>query len=360
MYRLDALTAAGIHLTLGRVTVAMIWAGQITNWAHPLIQADNPSVAMPNKNITLVYYNESLGTNGIYFGAFQKFWPNFTRYAGTAFFPSLPLASYAGYLPVTGATAGAAGVVSMDGTLGYASQAVALEMNVPTAAMINKAGTIVSPTSDSVTFAAVELGTQVLSRSTAVMDLSDGSGGSVWPIVCPSYVMIDVVNSRSTCHARQATVNFWLWFYQSTTVSGLLSTRGIAGVPDVVMTQNNVISRLQTEVLCRGAPAYEPVPSAIRLRSVVPSVTFTCTLFSHIYEDPNGIVTWVVSTYPDQIIFDQLTNAEVDIGVFSPSNLDADKLALAQHSGDFALIPLYIGAHTMMVSALCKRCACTP
>ena len=228
IYRLDALSNAGITLILSRTNFALIYMGLITNWADPRLQDDNPSVTLPDRGITVVYQNESLATNGIVFSAMAKFNPNFTQYAGTSYLPSLPLSSYYASVGAVGTTAGPAAVVSIDGSISYAPQAVALEMNLAQANMINRAGTIMTASSASVTFAVVELGTQTLSRSTAQMDLTDGTGSSVWPIVLPSYVMIDTAYSRSTCHAREATVDFWLWFYQSSVVNGLMASRQVS------------------------------------------------------------------------------------------------------------------------------------
>jgi len=208
IYRLDALTAAGITLILSRANYALIYMGLITNWADPRLQKDNPSVKLPNLGITIVYQNESVTTNAVTFSSMAKFHPNFTQYAGTDRVPSLPLSSYYSSIPAVGAGANTAAVVSTDGTIGYAAQAVALASNVAIAMMVNRANTLVTATADSVTFAVVELGTQLLSRSTAQMDLTDGTGSSVWPIVLASYVMMDTANSRSTCHARQASVDF--------------------------------------------------------------------------------------------------------------------------------------------------------
>jgi len=50
----------------------------------------------------------------------------------------------------------------------------------------------------------------------------------------------------------------------------------------------NVIPRLQTEVLCRGSPAYQAVASPVRLMSVAQSVYFVTNLLSTVYVDPTG------------------------------------------------------------------------
>ena len=144
-------------------------------------------------------------------------------------------------------------------------------------------------------------------------------------------------------------INYWLWFYQSSVVSGLVANRQYATVPDVVMSQLNVIRELETSVLCRGEAAYTATSSLVRLRSVSQAVSFLCTLLSHVYVDPDTpSLSWIVTTLPDQIIFEQLVNAEVDVGVFIPDNVDSALLADAKASGEFAMLPIYMVGYAWM------------
>ena len=350
IYRLDAIASANLPLVLSREVLVQIYMGDITMWNDARIVDENLALTLPAVPITVVVHNESVTLNNIFTRALNKFdaaWSNVSTVSDT---PSWPLHNYNAYIGAVGPTAVAAAVISEDGTIGYAALSVALQMSTSYAQMINKAGMTVAADSESITYAAVELGTQTQARATSDIDLTDASGSSVWPICALSYMLIDQVNSRSTCHARSAIVDFWLWFYQSDIVSGLVETRQYARVPDIVMTSLNVINRLETEVLCRGSPAYQAAASPIRLRSVPPSVTFTCTLFSHIYVDPDSVVTWEVTTLPDQVIFDQMENAEIDIGVIIPENVDSVALTAARSSGDYAFVPVYIVAYTFIVS----------
>ena len=350
IYRLDAIASANLPLVLSREVLVDIYMGAITTWSDPQIATLNRALTIPDLPIIVVFHNETITLNTIFTRALNKFNATWSNVSSVSTSPSWPVQSYYSYIGAAGPTAVAAAVVSKDGTIGYAALSVALQMSTTYAEMVNKAGMTVSANSKSITYAAVELGTQTQIRPTSDIDLTDASGSSVWPICALSYVLIDYVNSRSTCHARSAIVDFWLWFYQSDIVSGLVETRQYARVPDIVMTSLNVIDRLETEVQCRGSPAYQAIASPIRLRSVPPSVTFTCTLFSHIYVDPDSTVTWIVTTLPDQVIFEQMQNAEIDIGVIIPENVDSVQLAAARASGDFAFVPVYIVAYTFMVS----------
>ena len=186
IYRLDVLMSTGVQLVLSRNNLALIYMGLITWWNDSRLAGDNAAVSMPRQRIGVVYHNESIDMNAVFTTALNKFNSNFTQYATMGAAPVFPVSSYASYQAVSGITAVAAAVVSTDGSIGYASQSLALQLDVNIAAMINKAGKAVQPSAQSVTFAAVELGTQTLSRTTAALDLTDGSGSSVWPICIPS------------------------------------------------------------------------------------------------------------------------------------------------------------------------------
>ena len=350
IYRLDAIASANLPLVLSRDVLVQMYMGDISQWDDSRISAINPALTLPAVPIIVVFHNETITLNTIFTRALNKFNATWSNVSTVSTNPDWPIQNYYAYIGAAGPTAVAAAVVSTDGTIGYAALSVALQMSTTYAEMVNKAGMTVAANSESITYAAVELGTQTQARPTSDIDLTDASGSSVWPICALSYVLVDYVNSRSTCHARAAIVNFWLWFYQSDIVSGLVETRQYARVPDIVMTSLDVIDRLETEVLCRGSPAYQAAASPIRLRSVPPSVTFTCTLFSHIYIDPDSTVSWIVTTLSDQVIFDQMLNAEIDIGVIIPENVDSVQLAVARASGNFAFVPVYIVAYTFMVS----------
>lgn len=140
-----------------------------------------------------------------------------------------------------------------------------------------------------------------------------------------------------------------------------------------------VISRLQTEVLCRGSPAYQVVASPTRLISVAQSVYFVSNMLSTLYVDPSG-ANWDVTAIADQIAMEQMTKSaadtthspqltnnthscltqsvlyqlcvcvsgEVDIAVFVPENVDQAMLQLVKDSGEYLILPAYLVANDWM------------
>ena len=349
IYRLDALASAGVQLVLSRAALAAIFEGQLTWWNDSRLVATNPSASLPAKRITVVYHNESLSMNNILTTALAKFDANFTHFCNVASLPKWPVHSYHASVGAVGPNAVAASVTAQDGSLGYAPLAVALQMNSAIAGMINLANSTVQANANSITYSAVELGTQTLARQTLAMDLTDASGSGTWPICAITYLLIDTVNSRSTCHARSATVDFWVWFYQSDIASGLLSNREYARVPDIVLSSLDTLNDLENGVLCRGTPAYAAAAITTRALSVPSSVSFLSDLLVPLYTNPAATpTTWTATTVSDQLAFDQLVNAEIDIAFFDPANVDAGLLAEAQSSGDFLLLPTFLYAMSWM------------
>ena len=201
VYRIDAIGSA-IPLILSREALAKIYTAEITWWNDSAIAATNPSVTMPAQRITLVLESTSGATNYIATQAFSKFYSNFTQTMEVSTGPKWPKTKYYNYLISSGTTGVASTVIANDGSIAIIAQPIANALKINVASMINKAGNVVRPTSESVTFAAVELGTSLTVESTDSADLTDCSSSSGWPIASFSYLLFDYANSRGTCHGQ--------------------------------------------------------------------------------------------------------------------------------------------------------------
>ena len=283
VYRLDALGQFAAPLVFSREALVQLFLGNITQWNDPRLQALNPTTALPSQVITMVYQNEAAGINLVLTSALAKFDPVFAYQVPASTTPSWPVSHYAASAYNTGATGVPSTVSTIDGSLGYASLAAALQTFVAVGSMVNKAGTVVTANTDSITFCVVEMATQTQQRSTATLDLADPSGASAWPIVIATYLLIDLDYSRTTCAAREAMVKFWLNFYQSSVVASLLSTREYAALPSIVMQQFSLIDRLSDDVMCRGDVALPIVASSVRWLAGPSRVTFLVQLLADLY-----------------------------------------------------------------------------
>ena len=103
VYRLDALSTNGSSsetpLIFSGRTLALIFAGRIRQWNHPLVQADNPGVTLPDTNITVAYQADSRILNLVFTTALNKYDPSIASILPPSANPSWPTASYAAALP---------------------------------------------------------------------------------------------------------------------------------------------------------------------------------------------------------------------------------------------------------------------
>ena len=196
------------------------------------------------------------------------------------------------------------------------------------------------------TFAAVELGTRERSRTTAFMDLTDGTGSSVWPLTMMSFLLIDTQYSPTTCHVRSALVSFRLWFFSSSVATSIVESRQYAAVPLVVLGQLNVVSDLSTQVYCRGDVALPPTQTATRTIGAS-GVSFVSSLLANLYLDVDPNVQWIVQGNIEQVTLGQLVNAEIDVAFINPKNVDAELMQAVLTDPSFLIMPTYLLAPTL-------------
>ena len=344
IYRIDALGSQAPQLILNRATLAKIYLGLITWWNDSAIAATNPAQVMPAQRITMVLPAAGVATNIVWTTALGKFYAPFNASIPASTTPTWPTSLYYRSTMGVGPTGQSSAVISNDGSLGFAFHNIALQLNNHIAAMINKAGLTVQPSVSSVTFASVELGTTTRTRVTDSMDLTDGTGSSVWPLTVMSFLLIDTAISRSTCHVRAAVVEFWQWFYSSDVATALLATRVYAPVPSIVLTQFNVLEQLSNNILCRGAVAVSGTSTTSRYMAAPIAVSFLSTLFSNLYASQDDSVMWEVQTNTDQLILQQMVRAELDLAFIDPSNIDPVLMWQVMTDSDFLILPAYLTA----------------
>ena len=344
IYRVDALGVNAPQLVLTRTALARIYLGQITWWNDTAIQSVNPGLTMPAQRITVVLPPNGVSTTTIFTTAIGKFLPGLNATIAVSTTPAWPKAQYYRWVTGTGPTAQPSLVIANDGSIGYAFHNVALWLQNNIAAMVNQAGITVQPSTESITFAAVELGTAARTRTTASMDLTDGTGSSVWPITMMSFLLIDLDNSRSTCHVRAAAVQFWVWYYSSAIAAGLLATREYAPVPSIVLTQLDVVHQLSTAVTCRGEVALPTTTTTTRFIGAPVSVSFLSTLFATLYASQDSSVVWEVQQNSDALILQQIIDAEVDVAFVDPANVDPGLMQAVVDAPDFLVLPAYLTA----------------
>lgn len=344
IYRLDALGPNASPIVLSREALAQIYLGDIVWWNDTRLNQPSGMI-LPSQMITMVLPSTiPLANQLVLSTALSKFYPNFSSIVQPALIPSWPTQKYANTIRAAfGLTGQCASVISNDGSFAYTFQSIATQLKTSYASLINKAGNIVQANSNSITFAAVELGTKDRSKSTDAMDLTDATGSSAWPLTMVSFFLLDTIQSRSTCRLRQSTLEFLLWFYTSDTVNSLLSSRQHSMVPDIVLSQLDVINQLKSDIYCRGNLALPVAITNTRTIGTPTSVSFVTSLLTNVYSGNTDVNTkWNTQTNNDNVILRQVVNGELDIGLVNPYNLDTDYWDLVTKDSDFLLLPLFL------------------
>ena len=110
-----------------------------------------------------------------------------------------------------------------------------------------------------------------------------------------------------------------------------MAARQYAPVPDIVLTQLEVVNTLTQNTMCRGNVAYPAQLTTTRIIGAPLSVSFLSSLFADLYATVDDSVVWQVQTNTDQLILQQVANAEVDIGFVNPNNVSDPTSLLPLH-----------------------------
>lgn len=161
MYNLKIGGKRVTNLRLGGETITKIFTGVITKWNDPVIQADNPGLSMPDKNIVPVVRSDGSGSTAQFSLWMSKqhpaLWNAFCASVGRG----TPCGLTSQY-PLFGSakgqsgSSGVAGYVSQDygeGAITYVEYSYALESGFPVAKVLNASGYYVEPTASSVAVA---------------------------------------------------------------------------------------------------------------------------------------------------------------------------------------------------------------
>jgi phosphate transport system substrate-binding protein len=198
VYNLPGLKAP---LRFSASTLAGIFLGNIIIWQDPAIARDNPGVSLPHLAIIVVHRSEGSGTTSIFTSYLAKVNPEWSKKVGNGL---------AVQWPVGIAQQGSTGVldfVKMNaGTIGYAELNYAAEQHLPVAAVQNRAGSFIAPSSASTT-AAVQAFDSELTQDvrTSIVD-PPASAKDAYPISGVSFFLIAKDGSDTT--ERQAIHDF--------------------------------------------------------------------------------------------------------------------------------------------------------
>lgn len=139
-YNVEGLT----DLKLSRKAYAGIFLGQVKKWNDPLIAKTNPGAKLPDKPVNVVVRADSSGTTFVFTKHLSSISEEFAKSPGVNKMPNWPVGTKSkGNEGVTAA------IKTTPGSIGYIEYGYALSQKMPMAALENKAGEFVAPSTAS-------------------------------------------------------------------------------------------------------------------------------------------------------------------------------------------------------------------
>jgi len=192
------------QLRLSGTVLAQIFLGKVRRWNDPEIVALNPTLSLPNANITVVHRADSSGTTFLWSDYLSQSSPDWKAAIGAA----TTLA-----WPVGAAGVGNEGVASYVQrtrfAIGYVEFAYAKKHNLAYCALRNRDGFFVQP--GKVSFAAAANAAQWKSDADLAQVLTNQSGADSWPVTGASFVLVRTAGARA---GRNEVVKFFDWSFR--------------------------------------------------------------------------------------------------------------------------------------------------
>ena len=189
-------------LKLTGTVLADLFLGRITRWNDPAIAASNPGLALPDRPVAIVHRSDGSGTTYIFADFLSRVSPDWKDLVGVATSVNWPAGLGAkGNEGVTGQ------VRQTPGAIGYVELTYALQNDLPTAAIRNRAGEFVVPSVAAVTAAAA--GSVGNLPPDLRVSIVDAPGPGAYPISGFSWVLVH--REQQDCGVGGALVKFLWW-----------------------------------------------------------------------------------------------------------------------------------------------------
>ena len=168
-------------LNLDAKVLAGIYLGEIRRWDDPRIAALNAGLALPSRDIAVLFRADGSGTTAILSEYLARRVPAFERRVGVGKSVRWPIGFGAkGNEGVTGQ------LKSTPFSIGYIELAYAVQNKLPAARMQNRAGKFVAPSAHAATAAAES----VEMPESLHVSLADATGENAYPIASYTYLLV--------------------------------------------------------------------------------------------------------------------------------------------------------------------------
>lgn len=196
--------AAG-ELKLDAGALSDIFLGKIARWNDPAIQALNPDVKLPNKEITVVHRSDGSGTTWIFTNYLAAVSPEWEQKVGAGKAVSWPVG-----IGGKGNEGVSSYVQRVDGSIGYVEFAYALQNNLTHVLLKNRAGKFVAPTKDN--FMAAAANADWKNAPGFYLVLVDQPGENSWPITGASFIIL--YKEQKDEKTARTMLEFFDWCYK--------------------------------------------------------------------------------------------------------------------------------------------------
>lgn len=233
--------AGASNLVLDRQTVVDIFSGKIVYWNDPAIAQLNPSYALPNASILIIYRQGGSGTNQVFTEALQTFDPSFNFSNDPA---TWPFAKQGRGMQALESGDIAVFVDNFPNSIGYVAHPFA--NGLPTVSMINKSGKETSPTLATVQ-AALQGGYPI--QATYL----DSANPGAYPMVTPTFILFPR-DTHQDCQYTLSLAEMLYWTTSSDLAIQAATYQDYMQVPNDLLTP---YTELLTLIKCNGKYAYD-------------------------------------------------------------------------------------------------------
>lgn len=192
------------QLVLDGKVLANIYLGQIKMWNDPAIKALNPKVNLPATAITAVHRSDGSGTTFNFTTYLGKVDPNWLKTVGAD-----TAVDWVGGVGAKGNEGVAGNVVQLNGSIGYVEYAYAKQNHLIYTRMINKAGKVVEPATDTFRNAAGSADWVGAAKNDFYVLFLDSPGANAWPISATTFALVykNPADTKATADA----LKFFQW-----------------------------------------------------------------------------------------------------------------------------------------------------